>query len=68
MKTNGNNIVDLVYAIAMIVVLWKDEIVLESKFCYCHTSTLEEATYEQVIIHDGFNYGVPNSFWNIHKQ
>lgn len=64
LRTYNNYVVDLADAVAMGVVLWEDEIVLESKDCYCHTCTLEEASYGQVIIHDGFDYGVPNSFWH----
>lgn len=63
LKLTGDHIVDLADAVAMGVVLWGDEIVTESKECYCYTCTQEEAAYGQVILHDGSEYCIPDSFW-----
>lgn len=63
LKLTGDHIVDLADAIAMGVVLWGDEIVTESKECYCYTCTQEEAAYGQVILHDGSEYCISDTFW-----
>ncbi|MDU4892022.1 MAG: nucleoside hydrolase [Clostridium sp.] len=63
LKLTGDHIVDLADAVAMGVVLWGDEIVKENKDCYCYTCTQEEAAYGQVILHDGSEYCIPESFW-----
>ena len=63
LKLTGDHIVDLADAVAMGVVLWGEEIVTESKECYCYTCTQEEAAYGQVILHDGSEYCISNSFW-----
>lgn len=63
LKLTGDHIVDLADAVAMGVVLWGNDIVTESKLCYCYTCTKEEAAYGQVILHDGSDYCISDTFW-----
>ena len=63
LKRCGEHIVDLPDAVAMGVVLW-EEIVLESKPCYCYACTLEPAAYGQVIIDDKSVLAVSEGFVN----
>lgn len=63
-KLTGEHIVDLADAVAMGVVLWGNDIITESKLCYCYTCTKEEATYGQVILHDGSDYCISHTFWD----
>ncbi len=68
LKRSGDHIIDLPDAVAMGVALWED-IVLESKDCYCHTCIHEEITYGQVVLYDDdvlaikdrFSYNEPNA-------
>lgn len=61
LQRSGEHIVDLPDAVAMGVVLW-DEIVSESKLCYCYTCTVEEAAYGQVIINSGLKLAISDGF------
>lgn len=61
LQRSGEYIIDLPDAVAMGVVLWKD-IVTEFQLCYCHTCTIEEAAYGQVIINEGLKLAISDDF------
>lgn len=61
LQRSGEYIIDLPDPVAMGVLLWND-ILIESKQCYCYTCTKEEAAYGQVIINDGGKLAISDGF------